>query len=210
MFRAIYPTQAKQICNNRHAQTILIFYLLTFTISFTFYLLPFIDEDVDGICSTNFNPIYDRFMTRIWPPLRTILVCFLPVSIMIVANVRLWREVRASKRRVAPNFNTNFHFSRTDHMLIFLTIANVVAFIVTQIPFHLFTTLVGYQPSMDDFRTPILLWSSVYFGIGFYIYCLTSPYFRSKFLSTIFDYFHLENRNSLRRNTISHRFPFAQ
>ena len=210
MFRALYPTQAKQICNNRHAQVVLLFYLLTFTVSFTFYLLPYMTEDAHGVCSTASNPIYDRFMKRIWPPLRTILVCLVPVSIMIIANVRLWRQIRASKRRVAPRFAATFHLSSTDHMLIFLTIANVVTFVVTQVPFHLYTTLIDYRNSAEDIRTPMLLWSSLYFGIGFYIYCLTSPYFRAKFLSTIYDYFHHERRSSLRRNTISHRFPFTQ
>ena len=209
MFRALYPTRAKLMCTNRRAQIILLIYFFIFTISFTFYLLPYINEDSKGICSTHVNPVYHRFMTHIWPPLRTILVCLIPVSIMITANIRLWRQIRASKRRVAPRFTAGFHLSSTDHMLIFLTISNVVAFILTQVPFHVYTTIVGYQTSAVDIRTPMLLWSSVYFGIGFYIYCLTSPYFRAKFLSTIYWYFHRENPNLLRRNTISHRFPFA-
>jgi hypothetical protein len=92
-------------------------------------------------------------------------------------------------------------------MLIFMSIAHVVFFILTQIPFHLYAIGGCCIHWMGDVRTPILLWSSVYFGIGFYAYCLTSPYFRNKFISTVYRCLHREDPMIIRRNAISQRFP---
>ncbi len=208
MFRAVYPARAKHFCTCRIAWRIVLIYTCIFTISFTFYLLPYMDVDSNGVCSNRSNPTFHHFMTSIWPPIRTVLVCIIPVLIMIITNIRLWRRIRASKRRVATHSAHIFHSTSTETMLIFLTVSNVLAFIITQIPFHIYTTIVRYTESIDHVRTPILLWSSVYFGIGFYIYCLTSPYFRSKFMSTIYRCLKKDDLIRIRRNTISQRIPF--
>ena len=207
MFRAIHPTRAKQFCTCRTARRIILFYSVFFAFAFCFYLLPYIKEDRYGVCSADCNQAFDRFITGIWPPIRAVLVCLLPVSIMITANIRLWRQIWASKRRVGPRLSTTVHPSSTDTMLIFITISNVVVFILTQIPFHLYTIMVRYIHWIGDIRTPILLWSSVYFGIGFYVYCLTSTYFRAKFILKVHRCLHRENPTVVRRNTISQRFP---
>jgi hypothetical protein len=201
MFRAVYPSLAKRYCTCGIAWRIVLFYFLFFALSFTFYLFPYMKDNTDGICSVEPNLIYYQFMTSIWPPIRTILVCILPVLIMIITNILLWRRIRASKRRIAPRHSSNL--TKTETMLIFITISNVLAFIVTQIPFHIYTTIVSYQHTIDHIRTPILLWSSLYFGIGFYIYCLTSKYFRSKFMLTIRWCLKREDRMNMQRNTIS-------
>ncbi|CAF1080195.1 unnamed protein product [Adineta ricciae] len=203
MFRALYPIRAKQVCTCRVAWRIVCIYYFVFACSLTFYLLPFMQENSDGICITSSDPTYDKFLSVIWPPIRTVVVCVLPVSIMISTNIFLWRRVRESRRRTSPLS------SHTDRMLIFITISNVLAFIITQIPFHVYATIVRYKQSIEHMRTPMLLWSSLYFGIGFYIYSLTSPYFRSKFLLSLRHCFQRQNSNRIHQQiqqyTISQR-----
>ncbi|CAF0793996.1 unnamed protein product [Adineta steineri] len=205
MFRAVYPARAKYFCTCRIAWRIVLIYLFIFTFSLTFYLLPYMNEDDNGICITTSNTIYNKFLTIIWPPIRTIVVCIIPAVIMITTNILLWRRIRESKRRVAPRSSNPHHSTSTETMLIFITISNVLAFILTQIPFHIYTTIVRYKSSIDHIRTPMLLWGSVYFGIGFYIYCLTSPYFRSKFLLTVHWCLKKRRRIHVPLNTISQR-----
>ena len=207
MFRAVHPARAKQFCTCRTARRVILFYSVFFAFAFCFYLLPYMKEDAKGICSSQCNEAFDLFMTSIWPPIRTVFVGLLPVSIMITANIRLWRQIWASKRRVGPRVSTTPHSSRTDTMLIFMTISNVIVFFLTQIPFHLYAITVPYIHWVGDIRAPILLWSSLYFGIGFYVYCLTSPYFRARFVSKIEKCFNREDRTAIRRNTVSQRFP---
>ncbi len=203
MFRAVYPTRAKKFCTCRIAWRIVIIYIIIFTLSLSFYLLPYMKEDDEGYCTSISNPIFHDWITSIWPPIRTVLVCILPVSIMIITNILLWRRIRASKRRVAPRTSNLYYSANTEKMLIFITIANVLSFIITQIPFHIYATVVRYEESIYYMRTAMLLWSSLYFGIGFYIYCLTSPYFRSKFILTMYSILKREEPiNHIRRNTI--------
>jgi len=209
MFRAVYPGRAKHFCTCRIAWRIVMIYTIIFTFSFTFYLFPYMGEDSDGVCTTRSNPIYNKFMTSVWPPIRTFLVCILPVSIMITTNILLWRRIRASKRRVASHSSNPHHSTNTDSMLMFITISNVLVFIITQIPFHIYATIVRYRHSIDHLRTSMLLWSSLYFGIGFYIYCLASSYFRSKFILTI--HWCLKKQepiNNIPRYSISQRIPY--
>jgi hypothetical protein len=203
MFRAVYPARAKYVCTCRTVRIFVLIYLIVFAIILSFYFVPYMKEDSNLICSSIFNPIYHRFMSTIWPPLRTILVCLFPALIMIMANTCLWHQIKASKRRVSPHSLTTCHLSTTDHMLIFLSIANVVIFIVTQVPFHAFTTFAWSANTIDYLRTLMLLWSSLYFGICFYIYCLTSPYFRAKFLTNLRWYFKRDDRTRLQRRTMS-------
>ncbi|CAM4966437.1 unnamed protein product [Rotaria socialis] len=205
MFRATHSLRAKHYCTCRMACRTVFIYTIIFTFSLSFYLLPYMGEDTNGICSTGNNPIYDNFMSSVWPPMRTFFVCILPVSIMIAANIGLWRRIRASKRRVFPHITKFAHSTNTQTMLLFIAISNVLAFVITQVPFHLYTTMVRYRHCIDHVRTPILLWSSLYFGIGFYIYCLTSHYFRSKFILTIYWLLKKEELTIIRRNTISQR-----
>ncbi|CAF1257118.1 unnamed protein product [Rotaria sordida] len=207
MIRAVYPAHAKYFCTCRLVYRIVLIYTLFFTFSLIFYLFPYMGENSQGICSTKLNSIYHKFMARIWPPIRTFLICILPVSIMIISNIRLWRRIRASKRRVIPHTSNNYHITNTETMLLFIAISNVLVFIITQVPFHIYTSIVHYKESIIHVRTPILLWSSLYFGIGFYIYCLTSRYFRSKFILTILECFGKKHTINTRQNTISQHIP---
>ena len=205
MCRALYPSRAKRFCTCRTVVRLVVAYAMVFSSVFVFYLFPYMREDAYGVCSSKSNAAFHLFVTSIWPPVRSVLVCLLPASIMITANIRLWREIRASKRRVGPQPSHVRHSASTEHMLIFLTIGNVLVFILTQVPFHLYSVAVRSIRSIESWRTPILLWSSLYFGIGFYIYCLTSPYFRSKFVSIIRGCLQRDDRTMIRRNTISQR-----
>jgi hypothetical protein len=54
----------------------------------------------------------------------------------------------------------------------------------------MYTLYYGYETS-DDYtvysfiRAFLLMWSSVYFGMGLYLFCITSPQFRKQFIKKI-------------------------
>lgn len=203
MIRATHPLRAKYYCTRRFACRIVLIYLIILAFSLGFYLLPYITEDADEVCSTKSNPTYNIFMSSIWPPIRTVVVGILPLVVMIISNIQLWRRIRASKRRVFPHLSYFSFANNNERMFLFIAISNVLVFTITQIPFHLYTSIVAYKNSIDHVRTPMLLWSSIYFGIGFYIYCLISRNFRSKFFLTMPCFAKKESIVTIRRNTIS-------
>ncbi|CAF0990919.1 unnamed protein product, partial [Didymodactylos carnosus] len=74
-----------------------------------------------------------------------------------------------------------------ERMLVLMMITNVTMYIITQVPYHIYTVSRGYYQGLDSYtnslvRALLLIWSSVYFGIGFYLFCFASPLFRQKFL----------------------------
>jgi hypothetical protein len=77
-----------------------------------------------------------------------------------------------------------------DQMLFLMVLANVITYIITQIPFNIYTFYYEYETS-DDFtlysllRAFLLMWNSIYFGIGFYLFCITSSQFRKQFITKI-------------------------
>jgi len=77
-----------------------------------------------------------------------------------------------------------------DHMLLLMVIANVFTYIVTQIPFNIYAIYYGYETTISYLsysltRSFLLMWSSIYFGVGFYLFCIASPQFRKQFLTKI-------------------------
>jgi hypothetical protein len=117
---------------------------------------------------------------------------------MSLANIRIISNIRQSRRRVQQGNQTDAIVNTTnpglmlrqmtplDRMLVYMMLINVTAFIITQIPFHMYTIVHVYYKTLDLstsalVRAILLIWSSIYFGIGFYLYCLASPLFREKF-----------------------------
>ena len=163
-----------------------------------------------GQCSYPYDSTFRLIALNIMPPLRFVLICVLPSILMIGCGTRMLINIRQAKRRVAPQeveqqvatVTTATPASRTgqatgetrqqttklDQMLLLMVLANVIAYIVTQIPFNIYTLYYGYETS-DDFtlyslmRAFLLMWSSVYFGTGFYLFCVTSPQFRKQFIT---------------------------
>jgi hypothetical protein len=77
-----------------------------------------------------------------------------------------------------------------DRMLLYMMLASVLTFIVTQNPFHIYMVIRVYIDTFDDYThlliyAILLIWSSIYCGILFYLYCLASPLFRKKFIKII-------------------------
>jgi hypothetical protein len=142
------------------------------------------------------------------PPIRFLLVCIIPSGVMLGCSGRMLYNIRKSHRRVAQQTatiaiipvpiskasGTNSKNQRkalaVDNMLLLMVIANIVAYIITQIPFDIYSVVYGYETD-DDFisysltRAFLLMWSSVYFGVGFYLYCIASPQFRKQSLTKI-------------------------
>ena len=92
-----------------------------------------------------------------------------------------------SRRRVQQENEVNRQMTALDRTLSCMMLVNVETFIVTQIPFHVYTLVQVLYGAFDEYthlvvRAMLLIWSSIYFGVGFYLYCLTSPLFRDKFL----------------------------
>jgi hypothetical protein len=80
--------------------------------------------------------------------------------------------------------------SALDRMLFYMMIANVSIFLITQIPFHIYSCISNKLSGLNAFtlsliRAMLLIWSSLYFGLAFYFYCLASPLFRHKFIKII-------------------------
>jgi Na+/H+ antiporter NhaC len=77
--------------------------------------------------------------------------------------------------------------STVENMLFLMVLANVCTYIITQIPFNTYTVYYGYGTSRDYLtysliRAFLLMWSSIYFGVGFYLFSIASPQFRKQFL----------------------------
>jgi len=143
------------------------------------------------------------YLVQVQTPLRLILVCIIPVIIMTGSNIRMLYNMRQSRRRVENRIEfkrTMFpvlspvitnpsirRMSAIDRMLFYMMLANVCTFIITQIPFNIYSTIQSYYRILDTstnslVRALLLIWSSIYFGVAFYLYCLTSPLFRKKFI----------------------------
>jgi hypothetical protein len=113
---------------------------------------------------------------------------------MCLANIRMLYNIRQSRRRV---HNVTAHtissglllrgMTPLDQMLFYMMLTSVGTFIITQIPFHIYTLVQANYSIYDAWdnaliRSFLLIWSSIFFGVGFYFYCLASPLFREKFL----------------------------
>lgn len=201
--RSEIPVRSRSICTRRNAILYAIGLVIGFSLLWAIWFSPEIDRDATtGVCIA--RSAYILFLlTRVQFPVRMVIVCVLPVIVMVMANARMLFNMRQSRRRVinradlhttfsvnnsmAYSGATNRRMSAIDRMLFYMMLANVGTFIVTQIPFHTYTLLRAYNPTLDDLthslvRAVLLIWSSIYFGVAFYLYCLAAPLFREKFV----------------------------
>jgi hypothetical protein len=192
LIRSEMPVRSRLICTRRNAIKLSIICLITLSILFSFWFCPFNTVNpTTGTCYAGGPRAYTYFFANIYLPVRLILVCIVPIIVMSVANVRLLLNIQQSRRRVHPGMaNQNAapahrRFAVTDRMLFLMMLTNVLTFIITQFPFHIYT-IIQFMYSIVDaldnllIRGLLLIWSSMYFGIGFYLYCLASPLFREK------------------------------
>ena len=209
LIRSEFPLRSRRICTCANATIYTIVISSLFIILWSPWLSPEIIRDSQtGACIFNQSATLYFYISQVQNPLRLILVCLIPVVIMLASNLRMLYNMRQSRRRVQirtdnltiTNITTTNHnimqirFTDLDRMLFYIMLANICTFILTQIPFNIYTTSRAYYRGLDTFthtlvRTLVLIWSSLYFGIAFYLYCLASPFFREKFLYIIRKFF---------------------
>lgn len=203
LIRSEIPLRARMICTRKNVSIITIIIFILFSLFWSFYLFPFsYQNSITKICY--YNQVYDYyfFLVKINIPLRAVLFCLIPIIIMIAANLRMIINIHQAHIRIGdlPQNRSSTHISsvtasgigshRTlaiDRMLLYLVIANVLTFIITQSPFHIYMVIRIYINTFNDYihlliYAMLLIWSSIYFGIAFYLYCLASPLFRRKFI----------------------------
>ena len=202
--RSELSLRSRWICTRRNAVIYTLTIFVIFSLLWSVWLCPTIVRDEKtGKCITNNSSLVSFLLVQVQVPARAVVVCLLPVFVMTAANVRMLYNMRRSRRRVEnraePNTSVSVPISAmpgasairrmtdVDRMLFYMMLANVGTFIITQIPFHLYTFIRSYYPTLDPFtnslvRAVLLVWSSIYFGVAFYVYCLASPLFRKKFL----------------------------
>ena len=207
LIRSELPMRSKMLCTRRNVFILTCIYFCIFCLFWSFFLYPYVAQNPStGACNYRLSESYYSFLVNVHFPIRAILVCFIPVLIMFAANIRMLMNIRHSRNRVADgptvqSSNTNEPrsssrnsqpnrtrgMSAVDRMLYYMMVANASIFIITQIPFHIYSCVRNNLTGLDTvtarlIRAMLLIWSSLYFGIAFYFYCLTSPLFRQKFL----------------------------
>ena len=206
--RSEFPMASRAWCTPKNVLKLFIGYCLFSSAFYAFFFHPSNLFDTDGQCSFSRDESFRLFALNIMPPIRFVLTCLLPTIIMLVCGGRMLFNIRRSRKRIthmsatmpngiatialpASGVNPTKEGNRRsttsmDNMLLWMVLVNVIAFIITQIPFSAYTLYYGYQNSSDYksyslTRAFLLMWGSVYFGIGFYLFSVTSPQFRSKF-----------------------------
>ncbi|CAF3595075.1 unnamed protein product [Rotaria sp. Silwood1] len=199
LIRSELPMRSRIICTRRNVIKLTLIYLMIFSILYSFWFCPMVTMNpITNTCSTSQSPIYYYFISNIYLPIRLIIVCIIPVVIMSLANIRMLLNIKQSRQRVDPRnqIDTNVtgismsiingRMTPIDRMLFYMMLTSVGTFIITQIPFNVYTLIRANYDIIDLnthllVRAILLIWSSIYFGIGFYLYCFGSPLFREKF-----------------------------
>jgi uncharacterized integral membrane protein len=201
LIRSEMPMRSRSICTRRNAVIYTIISFIIFSILWSMWLCPMIVRDpVTELCINTKSALLYFFLNQVQTPVRIVIVLIIPIILMIAANTRMLSNMRQSHRRVhnqtvhsttvvsaVVNGQNIRRMSEIDRMLFFMMLANVGTFIITQIPFHVYTVVRTYYNVLDTFtnslvRALLLIWSSIYFGVAFYFYCLASPLFREKFV----------------------------
>lgn len=190
LIRSEFPLRSRKICTHRNVVKLAVSYVVVFSFLFSFWFCPLNTINPStGTCFTGQSPIYNYFINNIFFPVRFIVVCLLPAALMIAANVRVLLNIRRSRCRVVPTLDLSNEVANSarltplDRVIITIMLINGITFVLTQIPFHLYTVIVVYNRSLNAMtyslvRAIFLICSSIYFGIGFYAYCLATPLFR--------------------------------
>ncbi len=225
LIRSEFPMRSKSICTKRNIILVTCCYFIIFCLFWSFFLYPYVSQNpITGGCSFNQSASFYYFISYVHVPIRAAFVCFIPVLIMLAANIRMLFNIRQSRNRVTnaatiPSSDANLpvsngsnsrrkvsrRMSALDRMLYYMMVANVSIFIITQIPFHIYSCIRNNLIGLEAFtatliRAMLLIWSSLYFGIGFYFYCLASPLFRKKFIKIFKKIFFCQAMPELRTN----------
>jgi len=212
LLRSEYPLRSRIWCTTKHVAQLSIIYIIFSIILYAFFYYPLNLFDADGNCSFTLNNTFHLFAINVMPAIRFIFICVLPTSIMLACGARMIYNIRQSRKRIAQqttmqnttiakiiipaskaSITTNNQQREKvaiDRMLLLMVIANVFTYIITQIPFNAYTIYYGYETTISYLsysltRSFLLMWSSIYFGVGFYLFCIASPQFRKQFITKI-------------------------
>ncbi|CAF1080273.1 unnamed protein product [Adineta ricciae] len=199
LIRSEYPVTSRRICTCKNAIKSTIAYLIISSISYSFWFCPSNSiNSYTGACTTGPTSAYTFFFSNVFLPLRLIFICIVPVIIMSLGNFRILYNIQQSRRRVSQAIVENNIAGRTsnrrtanlDRLLLRMMIINVCAFVITQVPFHIYTIVRTYNRDLGQVdallvRTMLLVWQSIYFGIGSYFHCIASSIFRKAFCEII-------------------------
>lgn len=155
LIRSELPLRSRRICTRRNAIIYAIIIFIFFSILWSPWFSPTIIRDsTTGSCIFNISPSINFYLVQVQVPFRLIVVCIVPVIIMFAANIRMLYNMRQSHRRVehrleiSTTINTPVivnpsvrRMSAIDRMLFYMMVANVCTFIITQIPFHVYSTV---------------------------------------------------------------------
>jgi hypothetical protein len=206
--RSEYPMKSRLWCTTKNVNKLFYIYFLFSILFYGFFFHPANVFDSSGQCSFPYDNSFRLLALNIMPPIRFILICVLPTILMIGCGGRMLNNIRQSKRRIvqqrlaehaaiiirpvliSKTSDGTRQTSTIDQMLLLMVLVNIIAYILTQIPFNIYTLYYAYEAS-DGYtlysliRAFLLMWSSIYFGIGFYLFCVTSPQFRKQFITKI-------------------------
>ena len=205
--RSEYPMKSRIWCRKKNVIKLFIIYFIFSIVFYAFFYYPLNVFDSSGQCSFSYGNTFRLFALNIMPPIRFILICVLPTIVMIGCGGRMLINIRQAKNRISQQkavqpatiavtvsrgsqTNDENRPKTIDQMLLLMVLANVAAYTITQIPFNIYTLYYGYETS-DDYtiyallRAFLLTWSAIYFGIGFYLFCVAAPQFRKQFITKI-------------------------
>ncbi|CAF3424360.1 unnamed protein product [Rotaria sp. Silwood1] len=230
--RSEYLMLSRRWCTPKNVCKLSIIYLLFSILLYSFFFYPLNTFDNEGFCTFDFNGTFRILAVYVMPPIRFTLICIIPTVIMVACGCRMVYNVGQSRKRVTQqtithnqtlativvpilqSTNTTNNDRRqniaSDRVLLSMVIINIIAYIITQIPFNSYAVYYGYETTKNSLshsltRSFLLMWSSVYFGVGFYLFCCASRQFRKQFLIKIkiINIFRhsSQRRMSLTRNT---------
>lgn len=213
LIRSEFPHRSRLICTKKNVIILTIIMVIIFSAIWSFYLYQMSAYDATkGICNSP-SAAYSFFTQYVHHPMRALIVCLIPAIIIIASNLRLMMNIRLSRQRVHAGMMTNalsidtatltipnqnkkntHRITAFDRMILYMMMVNVSTLLVTLLPFQLYLIIRTYGNTSSAYvnkliRSFMLIWSSIYFGIGFYIYCLAVPLFRRrviKIIKTIF------------------------
>ncbi|CAF2425837.1 unnamed protein product [Rotaria sp. Silwood2] len=210
--RSEYPILSRRWCIPKNAFKLSIIYLLFSILLYAFFFYPLNTFDDEGFCTFGFNGTFHIFAVYVMPPIRFTLICIIPTTIMIVCGCRMVYNIGQSRKRVAQQTiiqnqtltttvaslststsiinNDRRQNITTDRTLLLMVILNIIAYIITQLPFNSYSVYYGYEATKNNLsysltRSFLLMWSSVYFGVSFYLFSCASRQFRKQFLTRI-------------------------
>ncbi|CAF2618685.1 unnamed protein product [Rotaria sp. Silwood2] len=199
--RSQFPIKAQQICSKRTAIYSIIIALIFDCLLHVHLLTPMFGQIAPGVttyCGVDQRyPSYSYFYNEIWPIITILTVNIIPASCMIFFLIGITINIHNHRNRVTPirQINLNQQEKRRacflHRQMLMLMIVTLMTFFLTTFPvallrFTLSTLNIQKSLSFNLFLTSILSFITVSnYSLNFYFHCLTSKFFRKKFLKCI-------------------------